>query len=395
MNILILGCGEVGLTCAKTLLAQHNITSLILHCKSAKHRTHLSEIFAEQNAKQKKVQTVNFDIFSEQGIAELSAFIHNNKPDYIIDCLPVGNILVNISKNKSLERASKILFDYFRCLQQAFNQGVKRIQKVSSGGAGGLGISCPYRHGLSTGASSDLLLWKVYFNGALHQLLINLHESAGASVGLTIPRALIGYETTKDGHIVGCGDGTLYTRTELELCAGPSQFGFITKEDVANAVLSSLFSVDFSHDLIHYACTAGVNQTQESTLALHNLTEQMDYHEQQQNIKLISLGSLGNQVTKDMIELTLAIEQANGNFSAANAPSTFLLSEGFYPAEVLNHFSFIDGPAPSDRQINFGSDNLNQWQAQAHNHTVATQLNYKDVGRILAAIYQHRGIDKK
>lgn len=389
MNILILGCGEVGQSCAHLLRQQYAISQLTLHCKSPQRQAQLQQAFSGANVE-------HFDIFSVDGTAKLSALIEHCQPDYIIDCLPVGNILVPVAKSASLQQASMLLFDYFRCLQSAFDQGVKRIQKVSSGGAGGLGLTCPYRHGLSSSNNSDALLWKIYFNGALHQLLINLHESAGASVGLTIPRALIGYETTEQGHIVGCGDGTLYTRTELELCASPSQFGFITKEAVAQATLASLFSTDFSHDLISHACTSGVNQTQASGLTLHNLTEQMAVAERQHNSRLISLGSLGNQVTKDMIELLLAIELANDNYDASSNPEAYLLAQGYFSAELLTHFSFVNGSAATDdRQIDHSHQHLTQWQQQLQTCCDTTPFNEKDVGRFLAAIYQQRGIDKK
>ncbi|WP_063370096.1 NAD(P)-dependent oxidoreductase [Pseudoalteromonas luteoviolacea] len=391
MNVLILGCGEVGQACAQRLLMDHSVEKLTLHCKSMQRRTALTKELGQEDG----VDIIHFDIFCNEGFDRLSALIEALKPDYIIDCLPIGNILVPIFKNTSLEQASEMMFAYFNCLKAAFEHGVKRIQKVSSGGAGGLGVSCPYRHGLSTISGGDLLLWKIYFNGALHQLLINLHESAHASVGLTIPRALIGYEATDEAHIIGCGDSTVYTRTELELCAHPSQFGFITKEDVARSTLNSLFSTCFEQDCITQMCRAGINQSSHSAQLLESLTQDMALHEQSAGISVISLGSLGNQVTKDMIELLLAIEWQRGQYDQSIDPRSFISSRGYFSQNVLNHFEFSCGAVDGDRQIDHSLCNLNHWHALALRHTSNSELTTKHIGRYLAAIYQHKGIEKK
>ncbi|TMN94658.1 hypothetical protein [Pseudoalteromonas sp. S558] len=391
MNVLILGCGEVGQACAQRLLMNHCVAKLTLHCKSIQRRTALTKALGQEDS----LDIINFDIFCNEGFDKLSALIQTLKPDYIIDCLPVGNILVPIFKNMSLERASEMMFAYFNCLKAAFEQGVKRIQKVSSGGAGGLGVSCPYRHGLSTISGGDYLLWKIYFNGALHQLLINLHESANASVGLTIPRALIGYEATDEAHVIGCGDSTVYTRAELELCAHPSQFGFITKEDVARSTLDSLFSTCFEHDCITKICLAGINQSSQSTQLLDSLTKDMAKHEQAGGINVISIGSLGNQVTKDMIELLLAIELHKGRYGQSIDPREFISTHGFFSLDVLNHFEFSCGAVDGDRQIDYSPYNLNHWQALALQHTLNSELTTRHISRYLAAIYQHKGIEKK
>ncbi|EIF8947216.1 hypothetical protein V5G98_08565 [Vibrio cholerae] len=395
MKVFILGCGEVGTACANNLLSSSKeLEQLILQVRTEKSFQKLSNALFE-NKEQVVIKTI--DIFSDTGSTELSNIIIKYKPDYIIDCLPVGNILCKIRSESSLETATKALFDYFSALSCAFELGVKRIVKVSSGGTGGLGLSCPYRHGLSSREDHTALLWKSYFNGALHQLLLNLHESANGSVGLTIPRALIGYEDAELPYQIRCGDGTTYTQPELLLCASPSQFGFITKEEVAKITLDILFARDLSKDQNHQACQAGINSSPEDNLALKSICKKLKQQMELYDINEISLGSLGNKVTKDMIELALAIIGKNNHADDPQSAKELLLSRMFFSETVLNHYTFSATQSHNDRIINCGKESQDFWLAVAENALENTGmiLDINCLPFVIKHHYESKGIMKK
>lgn len=396
MKLMILGTGEVGKACAQYLLSipesKYCVESLILQCSTSESSKKLSKEFSSKQ----NVEVYSLDIFSTDGLIKLKNKIVDICPDYIIDTLPIGNILTRIYNQTSLENTSNLLFKYFEVLKESFHYGVKRIQKVSSGGAGGLGITCPYRHGISESSNKKTLLWKIFFNGALHQLLTNLHESSGASVGLTIPRALIGYEKNEIGYLVGCGDKTLYTRTELELCAAPSQFGFITKDEVVEAVFDSLFEGCLDLDMINNSCKYGVNSTFKSMKELESLTKDMFLYERKNKINILSIGSLGNSVTRDIIEVALAVDRSNNEYKESHPPFNHLLNKGYFDSHLLNHFNFLNKEnINNELNINYHKSNLIKWEMNIRQYFKNTKLTTLEIGKYLSTIYQKKGVCKK
>lgn len=157
---------------------------------------------------------------------------------------------------------------------------VKKYIKVSTTGLGGMGINMPYTHGDNPKLQlSSALMGKISASGVLHQLLWNLEHTRGLDISLVIPGTFVGYdsvmsepiETDKgllkrrkyvsaidikygdilhyNNHlsddylefpVVRAGENHVYSQYELEVLTALGQMEAITKEEVANYVISNI-----------------------------------------------------------------------------------------------------------------------------------------------------------
>ncbi|MFB6395074.1 hypothetical protein AAFH96_18475 [Polymorphospora sp. 2-325] len=281
-----------------------------------------------------------------------------------------GKARTEVLVEAALSLQIPIIHRYVEALGMAIRDfGVARVIKVSTTGLGGMGYNCPYTHGSVTETGlSGALVEKLAAAGVLHQLLWNLHHTAGCEISLVVPSALIGWEAVQHGPYVSrgrpvvaqdcptpvkirydlplaeqelprsdadedqtemvfvpSGDSSTYSRAEMSLSTALGQFESVTREEVAAAVLETMRG-STRFDLLTAMDSAAM---QPSYLAAHIrfsvLTSMRDLEAVTRQPSIVS-GNLGPAISKDLLELHL-ICSAAGTLQDAGTMSPDLLAD--------------------------------------------------------------------
>ncbi|WP_158712371.1 hypothetical protein [Streptomyces sp. NRRL F-5135] len=282
--------------------------------------------------------------------------------------------IADVATDALLSLSTPILHRYVDSLRRAMADfQVERFIKVSTTGLGGMGYNCPYTHGSVTESGlSGALVGKIGSAGVLHQLLWNLHHTAGCDVRLVIPAALIGWESVRHGaytsrgrpvavqdcarplplHLdrplgehaaassvtepaaedepsaemvhVPAGDNSTYSRAEMSLSTALGQFESVTREEVAAVVLDTLLG-STRFDLFTAMDTASLQPSYLAAQMRTSTLTAMRQLEKAYDRPSIVSGNLGPTISKDLLELHVLCTAA-GSLEQVRTMSTPVLA---------------------------------------------------------------------
>lgn len=283
------------------------------------------------------------------------------KPDLIVDAINTATVLGNAYnpeynmecyKTNAIDCCKKLMTDdyttkiinFVYSLKYAMeNLSVKKYVKVSTTGLGGMGINMPYTHGDNPKIQlSSALMGKISASGVLHQLLWNLSHTKGMNISLVIPSTFVGYdsavsepiETDKgllkkravpkkqqlligkeikyndtissdylEFPVVRAGENHVYSKIELEVLTALGQMEAITKEEVAEEVMKTIYE-NSSKDIFNYMDSAVLRPTYSGREMIYNIEEKMKQLDFKNNPG-IATGNLGVTLSKQLYELFL------------------------------------------------------------------------------------------
>lgn len=283
------------------------------------------------------------------------------KPDLIVDAINTATVLGNAYnpeynmecyKTNATDCCKRIMTDdyttkivnFVYSLKYAMeNLSVKKYVKVSTTGLGGMGINMPYTHGDNPKIQlSSALMGKISASGVLHQLLWNLSHTKGINISLIIPSTFVGYDSvlsepieTDKGllkkrnvpkrqkllinkeikyndtisseylkfPVVRAGENHVYSKMELEVLTSIGQMEAITKEEVAEEVMKTIYE-NSNKDIFNYMDSAILRPTYSGREMIYNIKEKMEQLDFDKTLG-IATGNLGVTLSKQLYELSL------------------------------------------------------------------------------------------
>jgi hypothetical protein len=388
-TLLILGCGAVGAACAAAFHARAPGAQLILHSRSQARIDELMRL-RELDGLRDRARFVTGDLWHDTSV--LDAILEQHRPRVVVDCMPIANLLATAHQRRMRGEAAipepfELLNGYIvACLRAFRRHGLEKLYKVSTAGLGGMGYACPYGHGVNDALDTlDKLKLKVFYAGALHQALVNLDDTPGCQVAVMAPKSLIGWQDEyltppfeSDGVCIGLGDGTRYTVQELALCSAPSQFGLISKDEIANLVADSVLLDSERGDIIRGVARASVVPAATAQVARQQLMRRMRGLQLEHAQRRLTNGALGPRATEDLLATLLVILRRGSD----GDPIGLMVEHGYVRADEIAAYPY-DGARLGTRDL----DALER-DVVAAAHASGLALIPEHTGELLLHVYE-------
>ncbi|XXY54360.1 hypothetical protein WME91_24825 [Sorangium sp. So ce269] len=397
-TILILGCGAVGAACAVELRSRAPAARLVLHSRSERRIEELKRL-PELEQVRAGCAFAALDLWAEKGA--LRKLILEYSPSIIVDCVPVANVLATAHQRRAGQPNTPEPFELLSsyvvtCLQAFRRYGLRKLYKVSTAGLGGMGFACPYGHGVNDALDTlDKLKLKVFYAGALHQALVNLDDTPGCDVAVMAPKSLIGWQEEylaspgeDQGVCIGLGDGTRYTVQELALCSAPSQFGLVSKEEIAGLCADSVLAGGSRGDIVRGVAAESVVPTAAAQRDKQRLMQRMRALEVERGQRRLTNGALGPQATGDLVAMLLVVLRHGLKVSLRDARRK-LVDGGYIRADELDKYGIGDG--------RLGSSELETLEREmvAAAERSGLAIAPENAGELLSRVYEGRNWRRK
>ncbi|MBQ6991490.1 MAG: hypothetical protein IJN50_01005 [Clostridia bacterium] len=302
------------------------------------------------------------EILKESTIYKL---IEKWKPEIVVDSINTGTVLgstykpeqlletVNDNSSEKEKTLTKVLLNDFvpkiinfvNSLKIAMEDfKVKKYIKVSTTGLGGMGINMPYTHGDTPKSTlSYALMGKISSAGVFHQLLWNLSHVAHLNISLVIPATFVGYDNAKfepietdiglikkvelvdkvmleigedlkyNGNktdeylkfpVVRAGENHVYSLFEMSALTTIGQMEAVTKEEVADAVISDIEGKAYKN-ILAYLDSGMISPTYAGRTMRDKVISEIKSLMKENKTTSIATGNLGVTMAKQLYELFL------------------------------------------------------------------------------------------
>jgi len=299
--------------------------------------------------------------------------IKKHKPDIIVDTINTATVVGYAHDPYSLAR--KVLKNRIRNAQLLLllsdpvaplirftqslkhiidNIGIESYIKVSTTGLGGMGVNLAYTHGdLNEPGMSSGILGKVAAAGVMHQLFWSLSHTPGCNIKVIVPATLVGWQYVGYGDFrshgatnlyktqippkqkfgknkqiipqrartlndtikisyVDSGENNAYSLHEMMAITSLGQMEAVTREEVAEAVLESIFG-STKYDILTVLDSATLTPSYTAAIQRGYIFERMKELEKKAEYPSIATHNLGPTVSKHLFELYVLFQVAENS----------------------------------------------------------------------------------
>jgi hypothetical protein len=266
------------------------------------------------------------------------------------------NKVKNASVNLLLSNPMAPLIRFAQVLKKIMDDiNLDSYIKVSTTGLGGMGINLSYTHGdLNEHGMSSGILGKVAASGIMHQLFWSLSHTPKCNIKVIVPATLIGWQyvgygdfrsyganlykvslpekqkINKDNKIilektkflnetikipyVDSGENNAYSLHEMMAITALGQMEAVTREEVSEAVLQSIFG-STKYDILTALDHATLNPSYTAAIQRNHIFEKMKKLEKNSTYPSIATNNLGPTVSKHLFELFVLLKVSDNSLS--------------------------------------------------------------------------------
>jgi len=315
----------------------------------------------------------NFDTLKDELLEDgfLFNLVKKYNPDVIVDTINTATVvgyehdpysLARKVLNNEIKNASLLLLSanpiaplirFAQSLKYVLdNLKIDSYIKVSTTGLGGMGINLPYTHGdLNEPGMSSGILGKVAAAGIMHQLFWSLSHTPKCNIKVVVPATLIGWQHVEYGNFrshgsglqkveipkkqkikkgkitfqkhkilnetikipyVDSGENNAYSLHEMMTITSLGQMEAVTREEVAEAVLESIFG-STKYDILTALDNSTLNPSYAAAIQKTQVFDKIRKLEEKSEYPSLATNNLGPTVSKHIFELYVLLQIADNS----------------------------------------------------------------------------------